>query len=480
MGSAAKTLPCKTVAAETTGVESSGGGGSPAGTRPVVLLAAFCTSLVSLNSVLIALALPEIGQDLDVSLAATSWLVTVYVVTNMSVQALAGRAGDLVGRIRSLRVGLVVFAVTSIVAAVAESLALLLVCRTVQAAFGALLFSNGLALVRSLPEERRARQISAVTAAFSAAPTLGMLLGGFLLEAGGWETLFLVNLPLVVVALGLSRAEAQPQPPAPREERFDRLGALLLFLLATGVALVLALSDRLPAWALAAGVAAVLAVGAAWLRVELRHPDPVLQPRFFASGRFSISTSGIALSAFSWYAVLLTVPVLDVGGADDRVAAGAMLAAFGAAATVMAALTGRVVARWGARVPVVVAFALLALAQLGMGLDAADRGIGVVTACMLVGGAGCGLSGTALYTIGLEAIEERDAGVASGVLYSGRYFGTIAAASLFAAIVGDVVADAGPEVQPLLLAAAGAAVFGAALALLLPAHLAHEHRLGRR
>jgi MFS family permease len=172
------------------------------------------------------------------------------------------------------------------------------------------------------------------------------------------------------------------------------------------------------------------------------------------------------------------VPVIDISGTDEHVAAGAMLAAFGAATTASAATTGRVIARWGVRGPIVLALALLALSELTMGLGAADHGLAAVTVAMLIGGAGFGLSGTALYNTGLGALEERDAGVASGVLWSGRYVGAIVAASLFAAFVGDAATGDDTNVEPLLLVAAGLAALGMVLALRLPARVAHEHRLG--
>ena len=122
----------------------------------MLVTAAFGTMLMPLNSTMIAVALPDIVDDLDVSIASTAWLVSGYLIAQASLQPLAGKLGDRLGRRPLILAGLVTFALVSLGAALAPSLGLLIAFRVLQAVAGALVFPNALALVRELlPEERR-------------------------------------------------------------------------------------------------------------------------------------------------------------------------------------------------------------------------------------------------------------------------------------------------------------------------------------
>src|SRR3954471_16868043 len=204
-----------------------------------------------------------------------------------SLQPVAGKLGARLGRRPLVLGGLVWFGAASLGAALADGLPLLLTFRLQQAVAGALLIPNTIALVRqTVAPERLGASLGGVGATFALGAAAGPPLGGLLLEAGGWRWIFLANLPVVAVALGLG-LRALPASARPARAAggagFDRAGALLLCATLGAGAWALngtGLSGR------AAGALGAVAVGllALLVRVELRRRDPVLDPRLFRRG----------------------------------------------------------------------------------------------------------------------------------------------------------------------------------------------------
>ncbi|HEX8067844.1 MAG TPA: MFS transporter [Thermoleophilaceae bacterium] len=427
-------------------------------TRRGLAAVALAGALVPLNSTLIALGLPDVADDLDASVGAASWLVTAYLIATVSVQSVAGKLGDRLGRERSVRLGIAAFAVASAAAAAAPGLPLLVAARVLQGAFGALMFASALALLRELPGAERARALGLVAATLSIAPAVALPLGGALVAAGGWRVLFLLNVPLAAGALALGRGawarRAAAAPPAP----FDLAGAMLLCALLAGVAALLQLGGGLPTPAAAAAYAALAAGAWAWLRLERRAPDPVLPPRFFARPAFSGAIAGMALANLSMYAALLVVPLLAAAGT-----AGLLLGAFTAAAALASWAGGRILAERRRRLPAAAGLALLAAALAPLALAGDDPATALLLPCLALAGTGLGVANPALFGAGMEALDARDAGVATSVLLTSRYLGAIVAAALLAALVD--AAGSGSATMFLLAsgAAAAAAILAAAL-----------------
>ena len=188
------------------------------------------TTLAPLNSTMIAVALPEIQEAFDVSVTATAWLVTLYLVAMAVGQPIGGRLGDLYGRRRVYLLGLIGFGVASLGCAFAPSLPILILFRLLQALSGALSFPNGTAMVReAVPPERRGAAFGAVGLAAGIAAASGPPIGGVLVHAFGWSAIFWANVPVVAVALGLCWGSL-PRRTVVREAgiRFDlaRLGVV--------------------------------------------------------------------------------------------------------------------------------------------------------------------------------------------------------------------------------------------------------------
>jgi len=451
---------------------SSGRSGRAPGERAVLGTVALAGALVPLNSTMIAVALPRLVGDVHTSLRAAAWLVTAYLIAMASLQPVAGTLGDRLGRRPLVLGGLVWFAAASLGAALANGLEMLLVFRLQQAVAGALLVPNGVALIRqTVPPERLGASLGTVGAMFSLGAGAGPPLGGLLLDAAGWRAIFLVNLPLAAVALGLGRRAVPRTARLAPGGGFDRAGAMLLSATLGAGAWALNGSGLSGRAAAALGALAVVLL-VALVRVELRRPDPVLQPRLFVRGAFGPAAAGVALSNLAMYVTLLALPVLLARRAGfDGAAVGLALAALSLASLVVTPVGGRLADRAGPRAPAVAGLTLLAAALAPLALWPATIGGGAITLCLAAAGAGLGLASSSLQAAAMAAVAPAAAGVAAGVYSTSRYAGSIAGTALLAGpLAPGVHGTAGFGTLFAVLVAAAAA--SAAVAALLPRRLA--------
>jgi MFS family permease len=240
---------------------------------------------------------------------------------------------------------------------------------------------------------------------------------------------------------------------------------LLATVLASGAWLLTHMTDTTTGVKMS--ITAAIAVGSVLFVVrELRHSDPVLQPRFFKRRTFAAATGGIALSNLSLYVLLLAVPLLlsrRPGWSEASI--GFMLTSMSIGMVVLAPLGGRIGDRFGRRLPAGVGLSVLAaavsvLAVVGPGVSGP-----VLIATLLCSGAGLGLSSASLQTSAVEAIEARHAGMAAGTNSTARYLGSIVGTSVLAGSLA-----AGDGFQTVLTLTAVTAAGSAVLSLLLPAH----------
>jgi EmrB/QacA subfamily drug resistance transporter len=437
-----------TRASSASSAEPSGG----AGERAVLWAVALACVLVPLNSTMLAVALPRIVDDLDTTLGAASWLVTSYLIAMASLQPVAGKLGDRFGRRPLMLGGLVWFAAASAGAAAADGVAVLVAFRLQQAVAGALMFPNAMALLREVvPAGRLGSRLGLVGAAIMLGAAAGPPIGGVLLAAGGWRWTFLVNLPLVALGLTLAWRAVPRRPARAGAGGFDRVGAVLLSVaLGSG------------AWALTgAAVVAPLAVVllVAFVAVELRRPDPVVQPRLFAQRSFSAAAAGVALSNLSMYVTLLALPVmLERRGGLGSAAIGLVLASLSAAALVVTPAGGRICDRLGPAAPATAGLAVQGLSLVPLALWPSTLPVGSVVACLVAAGAGLGLASSALQVAAVSAVDVGAAGVASGVFSTSRYAGSIVGTALLAGPLAPSAVGFGALFAVLACAAGGAAL----------------------
>jgi MFS family permease len=181
--------------------------------RWVLLATVLGSGMAFLDGTVVNIALPQIGEDLGASVAGLQWVVNGYLLVLSAFILLGGSLGDRYGRKRIFQLGVVVFALGSIACAAAPSTNALVAARLVQGVGGALLTPGSLAILEaSFRREDRSRAIGAWSGLTGVASAVGPFLGGWLVDAGSWRAIFLINIPLAVVVLLVS---ARPRPGTP-------------------------------------------------------------------------------------------------------------------------------------------------------------------------------------------------------------------------------------------------------------------------
>jgi MFS family permease len=421
--------------------------------------------LIPLNSTMIAVALPRIAHELHASVVQTGWLVTLYLIVMASLQPIAGKLGDRYGRRPFILGGVVAFALASIGAALSTGVWTLMGFRAGQAVAGAIILPSGAALLRDVvAESRRGAMYGMLGASISLGAALGPSVGGALVGLGGWPAIFWINVPLVAVIYAVGRRTVPSRRPEANTVRFDVRGAVMLACLLAFAAFLLTRLGRLAAGTAVLGVL-VVAIGlGAFVWLETRHRDPVVEPRFFRRPPFAASTTGIALSNVAMYSILLAVPLLlerRPGWSAARV--GGVLTAMFAGMVVLGPLGGRIGDRFGRRLPALSGMAVLSAGLVMLAL----AGDGVSTRTLIVGlalaGIGLGAGSSSLQTVAIESVPAASAGMAAAASATARYVGSIVGTSVLGALLVD-----GGGFRTLFTMTADAAIGAAVLALPLP------------
>ena len=435
------------------------------GERAIVLTVGVSGMLIPLNSTMIAVALPGITHDLGATVAQAGWLVTVYLITMASFQPIAGKLGDRYGRRPFILGGVAGFVVASVGCALAPNIAMLIVSRAVQAAFGAVIFPNGAALLRELiPESRRGAMFGMLGASVALGAAIGPPLGGGLIQLGGWPAIFWINVPLIAVIFVVGWRTIPARRWREGGVRFDLAGATLLAaVLACGAWLLTRLGHISTAGALiAAALIAAGSLGFVW--TELRHADPVVQLRFFRRVPFTAATGATGLSNLAMYSTLVAIPILLEGRPGWTAArAGIVLTTLSAGMVLLAPVGGRLGDRLGRRLPALIGMSLLGAGLLLLAVAGASVSVFTLVGCLGLAGVGLGLGASSLQTVAVEVIEPEHAGMAAAASSTARYVGSVVGVSVLARLVTS--ADG---FQALFVMTALAAVASAVLALALP------------
>jgi EmrB/QacA subfamily drug resistance transporter len=451
------------------GLLSAEPGRRPPAETDILLSVVLGTMLVPLNSTMIAVALPHLIAGLHARLSSAAWVVTGYLIAMASLQPVAGNLGDRLGRRPLVLAGLAWFGVASLGAALAPDLPVLIVFRIQQAVAGALVFPNGVALLRETGQPGAlGRRLGLIMGTLPLAAAVGPLLAGVLLALADWRAIFFVNLPLVAVPLLLGWRSLPRRPRARAPERFDLGGAVSLSVLLVAAAWALnrgvGASDGMAAVGVACAAAALFAAQ------ELRHPRPIVQLRLFRNTHFVAANGGVALSNLAMYVTLFALPLLlsrRSGWTGAQI--GLVLATMTLTATMFASapIGGRLADARGARLPAVAGLTLMAACLVPLALAVAHLSATELAATLVGVGAGVGLATVPLQVAAMEAVDVSMSGFVSGMFSTSRYLGSIAGISLLAGPLAPAATGFG-GFRLLFTVVAGAAAASVLFALLLP------------
>jgi EmrB/QacA subfamily drug resistance transporter len=314
------------------------------------------SGIVFLDGTIVNVALPRIGRDLPASfigvLEGQTYIVSGYLAVLAALLILAGALSDHYGRRRLFGIGLTLFGVTSVICGLAPTLELLTIARLFQGAAGALLVPGSLAIITNAFEgQQRARAFGIWAAATSALVVLGPITGGVLVDSVGWRAAFLVNVPLILVALYALRHVAESRDTS-GDGRFDWFGSLVATLAVGGLAFGVIRGEQ-KAWAdpiawiaLAIGTISLIAFPI----LMAKRPHPLVPLELFRERTFAainLATFFIygALYISQSYQGLLVQGVLGY----TATAAGAIGLPAGIMLTLLSTRVGTLAGRIGAR-----------------------------------------------------------------------------------------------------------------------------------
>lgn len=326
--------------------------------------------LIVVDSTVVTVANPVIKQEFGATYEAVIWVTSAYLLAFAALLLVGGRSGDRFGPKNLYLAGLALFTASSLWCGLSDSIEMLIGGRVAQGVGAALLTPQILSVVtRTFPSERRGIAMSAWGATAGAGMFVGPLVGGVLVDGLGWRWIFLVNVPIGVVGLGLALRLVPTLPPRPH--RLDVPGVLLS---SAGICLVVfglqeSQNHRGPAvWAAIAGGLVLLAVFVVCQSVQRR--EPLIPLTLFRHRDFALSNAGIALTSFAVIASAVPLMFYLQEACELSAARAALVTTPMAIATVIVApVVGRLVDRVHPRAIVGPGFAMLAVALVWLSLE---------------------------------------------------------------------------------------------------------------
>jgi EmrB/QacA subfamily drug resistance transporter len=375
----------------------------------------------ALAQTMVAPALPSIQHSLDTSTTSVTWVLTVYLLTASVATPIIGRLGDMFGKERMLLVTLGFFGLGSLVAALSHSIAVLVAGRAIQGIGGAV-FPLAFGIIRDeFPPEKVATAIGLISATFGIGGGAGLVLSGVIVDHLSYEWIFWLALVVVVVAMVATHLFV-PESPVKSPAKIDWIGAALLS--AGLVCLLFGLSEA-SRWGwgspqeigmLTAGTLILLV----WARFELRVPEPLVDMRMMRRRPVLTTNLTALLIGFGMFGSFIIIPQLvqlptstGFGFGASVTEAGLFLLPSTAVMLVAGPIAGVLGTRLGSKVPLIAGTLFASLSFAFLSLEHEHRwAIYCATALM---GLGIGFAFASMANLIVEAVDQRETGVATGM-----------------------------------------------------------------
>jgi len=415
-------------------------GGHPRRRRILLVL---CLSLlvVVIDNTILNTALPTLARVLNAGTSSLQWITDAYTLCFAALLIPAGALGDRFGRRRSLVGGLIVFALGSLAAAFAPGTGMLIAARIVMGFGAAFVMPATLSILNAVfPPRERPQAIAAWSAVAGVGIVIGPTLGGLLLSHFWWGSVFLINVPLVVVALA-GVFTVVPETAEPGGHRLDLIGTVLVA--GSLVAIVDAIIEAPERGWTAPVTLAELAAGLVALGLfcwwELRIAHPLIDLRIFTSRAFTTAAASVTVIFFALFGSLfLVTQYLQLVHGYSPLSAGVRALPFAAAMGALSPLSPVLAGRFGPRVVIPAGLALMGLGLLDLSTAGVHTGYPALALAVAVMGGGMGLVMAPASSVIMTTVPARQAGAGSAINDTIREVG----GALGVAIVGSLAAAA--------------------------------------
>ncbi len=416
---------------------------TPTGKKIVLLIAVLSGFLTPFDGSAVNVALPVMGAEFHMDAISLSWIATAYLLAAALFLVPFGKIADIYGRKKIYLFGIAIFTIASLAMTMVPSTSLLIAVRVVQGFGGAMIYGTGVAILSSVfPPGERGKALGIYIMAVYFGLTMGPFLGGVLTQYFGWRSIFLVNVPIGIIACLLVLWKLDGEWADCAGERFDLTGSVIyacsLVAVMYGFSIV---PDHLGFGLIALGCI----LGVAFALYELRVPVPVLDMRLFLKNRvFAFSNLAALINYSATFAVTFLLS-LDLqytkGYSPDH--AGLILIIQPAIMAILSPVAGRLSDRIEPQVVASIGMALTAVGLFMLIFVVESTSLMYIILCLIVLGLGFGLFSSPNTNAIMGSVEKRYYGVASGMNGTMRLVGQMlsmgVAMMLFAIFIGPAV-----------------------------------------
>ena len=424
--------------------------------KPALLVATLTSFLTPFMGSSVNIALPSIGREFAMNAVMLSWVATSYLLAAAMFLVPFGRIADIHGRKRIFTYGILTYAVSSFLSAVAPSAILLISFRIVQGIGGAMIFGTGIAILTSVyPVGERGKALGINVAAVYLGLSLGPFFGGFLTQHLGWRSIFFVNVPLSLLIIAFTLWKLKGEWAEAKGEKFDFAGSVIYAV--TLPAMMYGFS-RLPALS---GVCLIVLGGLgllAFIKWEMNAQSPVFDLRLFRGNTvFAFSNLAALINYGATFAVgfLLSLYLQYTKGLSPQYA-GTILVSQPAVMALFSPLAGRLSDRIEPRVVASVGMSFAVIGLFLFTFLSQDTSLGFVIIGLIVVGFGLALFSSPNTNAIMSSVQKRSYGVASATVgtmrLTGQMFSMGIAMLVFAVYMGR--AEITPENYQLFLTSA--------------------------
>ncbi|AWB44578.1 MFS transporter [Paenibacillus sp. CAA11] len=397
------------------------------------------TFMSTLDGSIVNIALPVISKNLDLPVAQTEWVVTSYLMMICAAILFFGKLGDIVGKIKVFKIGMIIFTAGSLLCGFSGSLPLLIISRLVQALGASMTMANNQGIVTDIfPAKERGKALGLIGTFVSLGSIAGPSLGGIIVAGLGWEYIFWVNVPVGIIAI-LIGWRVLPKDLTKLEVRIDKTGSLLftLFILSLFAGLLLGQQVGYDDIRIIGSLIAAFLILISFLWIESRKEAPLLQMTLFKNPMFSLSILCgflvfVANFCFNIIAPFYAQSILNLSPSH----AGLLLMLFPIIMVIVAPISGALSDKIGSELLTFAGLVVMVIAQIGLAQLHQGSPVILVGVWIAMLGLGSGLFQSPNNSLVMSKVPRTQLGIAGSINSLVRNVGmvvgiTVATTTLF-------------------------------------------------